>query len=142
MDVIEIAPNLHMLRLESRQAYLWHEVRSATLIDTVIADSGSANTGLLTELGIDLERIVITHGHEDHVGSAAELRAATGAPVLAHGADAPVVRGERKKAEPVLLDWERPLLEGATLTFRLRRPARSTTNSATKTCWTSRAARG
>ncbi|MEV0088305.1 MBL fold metallo-hydrolase [Saccharopolyspora sp. NPDC050642] len=111
MDVTEVVPNLYFLQLEFGQAYLLREGRSATLIDTGIAGSGPAITGLLAELDAELDRIVITHGHEDHTGSAAELRAATGAPVLAHGADAPVVRGERKQADPVLLDWERPLFE-------------------------------
>ncbi|MEV6232169.1 MBL fold metallo-hydrolase [Saccharopolyspora shandongensis] len=111
MDVTEIVPNLYFLRLEFGQAYLLREGRSATLIDTGIAGSSPAITGLLAELDAELDRIVITHGHEDHTGSAAELRTATGAPVLAHSADAPVVRGERKQADPVLLDWERPLFE-------------------------------
>ncbi|MBB5155087.1 MBL fold metallo-hydrolase [Saccharopolyspora phatthalungensis] len=111
MDVVPLVPNLYLLRPEFGQAYLWHEGGSATLIDTGIAGSGSAITGLLAELGTELNRIILTHGHEDHVGSAAEIRAATGAPVLAHGADAPVVRGERKRADPVLLDWERPLFD-------------------------------
>jgi glyoxylase-like metal-dependent hydrolase (beta-lactamase superfamily II) len=110
MDVVALTPNLYLLRPEFGQAYLWHEGRSATLVDTGIAGSGTAIIGLLTELDARLDRIVLTHGHEDHVGSAAELRAATGAPVLAHGSDAPVVRGERAQAEPVLLDGERRLL--------------------------------
>ncbi|MEV0702066.1 MBL fold metallo-hydrolase [Saccharopolyspora sp. NPDC050389] len=117
MDVIEVVPNLYFLALEFGQAYLWREGRSATLIDTGIAGSGPAIMGLLTELDTELDRIVITHGHEDHTGSAAELRTATAAPVLAHSADAPVVRGERKQAEPVLLDWERPLFESVAPTL-------------------------
>ncbi|MDT0486089.1 MULTISPECIES: MBL fold metallo-hydrolase [Streptomyces] len=39
-------------------------------------------------------RIVLTRFHEDHVGGASELGALTGAEVLAHPLDTPVVRGE------------------------------------------------
>lgn len=61
-----------------------------------------------------MRRIVITHGHEDHAGSAAEIRAWDGAPVHAHVADAPVVRGERRRKEPVITDFERPYWERVT----------------------------
>jgi glyoxylase-like metal-dependent hydrolase (beta-lactamase superfamily II) len=37
--------------------------------------------------------IVLTHAHWDHVGAAAELRAATGATVVASEVDAPVIEG-------------------------------------------------
>ena len=36
----------------------------------------------LTELGLKLKQILITHAHIDHVGGAMKLRAATGAPIL------------------------------------------------------------
>ena len=39
--------------------------------------------------------IVLTHQHWDHVGAAADLRTATGAPVIAHTLDAPFITGER-----------------------------------------------
>lgn len=42
----------------------------------------------------DIEQIVITHAHHDHIGSAAELRGMTGARVMVHHADAAVARGE------------------------------------------------
>lgn len=56
-----------------------------------------------------MRRIVLTHFHEDHAGGAGELAALTGAEVLAHHLDAPVVRGEVPRPSPVLEDWERPL---------------------------------
>ncbi|MDA3647810.1 MBL fold metallo-hydrolase [Saccharopolyspora indica] len=111
MDVDLVVPGLYCLRPEFGQAYLWLDGRSATLVDTGIVGSGPAITALLTELDADLDRIVITHGHQDHAGSAAELRAATGAPVLAHAGDAAAIRGERPMPPPVLLDWERPLFD-------------------------------
>ncbi|WP_188986378.1 MBL fold metallo-hydrolase [Saccharopolyspora thermophila] len=111
MDVVTVVPNLHLLRFEFGQAYLWREGRSATLVDTGIAGAGADIVRYLREIDVELARIVLTHGHEDHVGSAAEVRAATGAPVLAHRDDAPIVRGERPRPDPVLLDWERPLFE-------------------------------
>ena len=39
--------------------------------------------------------IVLTHHHWDHVGAAAELRKATGAPVIASAIDAPIITGEK-----------------------------------------------
>lgn len=42
----------------------------------------------------DVEQIVITHAHHDHIGSAAELRERSGARVLIHHADAAVARGD------------------------------------------------
>ena len=45
------------------------------------------------------EAIVITHGHWDHTGAAAELREATGAAVIASAIDAPGITGERAGLE-------------------------------------------
>jgi glyoxylase-like metal-dependent hydrolase (beta-lactamase superfamily II) len=58
-----------------------------------------------------VDRIVLTHGHVDHTGSAAELRESTGAPVQAGPGDAAVIRGEAEMAPPVLQDTERPIVE-------------------------------
>ena len=41
----------------------------------------------LTELGLTLKQILITHAHIDHVGGAALLKKATGAPVLLNQQD-------------------------------------------------------
>ena len=41
---------------------------------------------------------MLTHYHFDHVGAAAELREATGAPVIASAEDAPVIAGEKRWA--------------------------------------------
>ena len=43
--------------------------------------------------GRAVDAIVITHGHWDHTGAAAELREATGAPVIASAIDAGLVDG-------------------------------------------------
>jgi len=68
-----------MLRVNGWQLYVWRDRDSVTLIDT--GAPGSAAEILAKLPGID--RIVLTHGHVDHVGSAADLRASTGAPVMA-----------------------------------------------------------
>ena len=64
------------------------------LVDTGIPGSASAILGKLEELSIapgDIALIVITHAHPDHAGSAAELQAITGAPILAQRLDAPAL---------------------------------------------------
>ncbi|MCF2136277.1 MAG: MBL fold metallo-hydrolase [Candidatus Thorarchaeota archaeon] len=49
--------------------------------------------------------IVLTHGHPDHVGGAARLKKATGAPVMIHEGDAPILENpSRFIKERLLLD--------------------------------------
>lgn len=50
------------------------------------ADEASVVLGALE--GADVQAIVLTHGHFDHIGAVAEVAAATRAPVLIHADDA------------------------------------------------------
>lgn len=96
-----------MLKVNGWQVYRWQDGDRTTLIDT--GAPGGADE--LTFPG--LTQIVLTHWHTDHVGAAPELRTRTGARVSAGAADAAVLRGLTPPQEPVLEDWERPLLERA-----------------------------
>jgi glyoxylase-like metal-dependent hydrolase (beta-lactamase superfamily II) len=70
---------------------------------TVVVDPGGPPSGrsavrkVLLRLGTPprLNLMIITHGHFDHVGAAPGLRAATGAPIAVHRADAPWLRAGR-----------------------------------------------
>ncbi|MEV6975210.1 MBL fold metallo-hydrolase [Kitasatospora sp. NPDC093806] len=72
----------------------------------VIVDAGTPGSGRLildrvAEHGVDpadVALIVITHGHIDHFGSAAELSRLTGAPVAGHVADLGPYRAGRARA--------------------------------------------
>jgi glyoxylase-like metal-dependent hydrolase (beta-lactamase superfamily II) len=85
---------LHILRLRLPNVYLIGGERS------VLVDSGGPADvprilSFLQVHGIEagkLALILLTHGHWDHAGGAAELRAATKAPVAIHRADADLVR--------------------------------------------------
>ena len=117
MEITELLPRLHQVGLEFGQVYLWRDDDELTLVDTGIPGSGEAIAAAVESLGLPrsaVRHIVITHGHEDHAGSAAEIRAWDGAPVYVHAADAPVVRGERRREEPVITDFERPYWDRVT----------------------------
>jgi glyoxylase-like metal-dependent hydrolase (beta-lactamase superfamily II) len=65
--------------------------RRPILVDTGVPGSTAKVLKRIAEHGIgpgDLAAIVVTHAHIDHFGSAAELHRATGAPIIAHTADA------------------------------------------------------
>ncbi len=67
---------------------------------TAIVDTGNPGNAprivrQLERLGIEprsISLILLTHGHVDHFGSIHALKAATGAPVAIHAADAPALR--------------------------------------------------
>ncbi|PRX99824.1 MBL fold metallo-hydrolase [Allonocardiopsis opalescens] len=112
VEVVELLPHLHMLRFMVGQAYVWRDGASLTLIDAGPVGAGPGIARALRELGHgpeDVDRVVVTHFHEDHTGSLAEVAAWAGAVVVAHRADAPFVRGELAGPAPDFADWEREL---------------------------------
>ena len=71
--------------------------------EVAIVDPGADADNILAALGdAPLRCILLTHGHPDHVGALEEVRAATGAPVGMHPADAAAFD----------LDGDFPLLDG------------------------------
>jgi glyoxylase-like metal-dependent hydrolase (beta-lactamase superfamily II) len=107
MDTVPITPNLTMLRVNGWQLYVWRDDDSVTLIDTGAPGSGAEILSAVP----DVNRIVLTHGHVDHSGSAGELRQATGAPVLAGAGDAAAIRTGAALPPPVFEDWEVPVYQ-------------------------------
>jgi glyoxylase-like metal-dependent hydrolase (beta-lactamase superfamily II) len=107
MESLTVTPNLTMLTVNGWQLYAWRDGDSVTLIDTGAPGSGA---DIVTAVH-GVERIVLTHGHADHTGSAAELHESTGASVMAGEGDAAVIRGEAEMPPAVFEDWEIPIYE-------------------------------
>ena len=94
-------------------AYLARRLDGFAVVDTGVPGSGPAILDAVAQLGgqpEDLRQIVLTHSHGDHMGSAADLAAATGAPVFAGAADAPVIRGDTPDTFRPLTESERALI--------------------------------
>jgi glyoxylase-like metal-dependent hydrolase (beta-lactamase superfamily II) len=114
MDFIELIPGLHFLRFPVGHAYLCHDPDGLTLVDTSVPGSAPQIAAAIRALGhdpADLRRLVLTHFHADHAGSAAQIASWGGVEVCAHHADAPFLRGEAPGPPPDLAAWERPVFE-------------------------------
>jgi glyoxylase-like metal-dependent hydrolase (beta-lactamase superfamily II) len=112
MTIVELRPHLYRLVLGRYQAYLWRDDDSVTLIDTGEAGCGETIAAALKQIGLtqgDLDRVVLTHFHDDHAGSAAEVGSWGDVQVVAHVLDAPVIRGDRPGPPPNFTDFERGL---------------------------------
>ncbi|WP_245764797.1 MBL fold metallo-hydrolase [Nonomuraea jiangxiensis] len=112
---MEIRRELHLLRLEFGQAYLWHDADGLTLVDTGIATSGAEIAEAIGRLGLRTDavrQVVLTHYHEDHCGGAASVALWGDVTVMAHRLEAPVIRGERSAPPPNFTDEERALHRG------------------------------
>jgi glyoxylase-like metal-dependent hydrolase (beta-lactamase superfamily II) len=107
MDTVVVSPNLTMLRVGGWQVYVWRDDDSVTVIDTGAPGSGDEILGAVPRV----DRIVLTHGHVDHCGSAAELQEATGATVFAGAGDSMEIRDGVAMPPPVFEDWEVPIHE-------------------------------
>jgi glyoxylase-like metal-dependent hydrolase (beta-lactamase superfamily II) len=107
MDTVVLSSNLTMLRVRGWQVYLWRDDQLVTLIDTGAPGSGAEILSAVPRI----DRIVLTHGHVDHCGSAAELQEATGATVFAGAGDAAPIKNGTAMPPPVFEDWEIPIHE-------------------------------
>src|SRR5690606_5873022 len=91
-----IAPGLYELRLGQVNAHLIDDQDDGlTLVDTGYPGSAAAILGAIRELGrspSDLRHIIVTHSHEDHAGSLAELNRLTPARSYMHPIDAAMTR--------------------------------------------------
>jgi glyoxylase-like metal-dependent hydrolase (beta-lactamase superfamily II) len=114
MKVVELLPQLHLLRFPVGNAYLWRDAAGLTLIDTGVSGCAPLIGKAIEELGYqrsDVQRLLLTHCHEDHIGSAADIIGWGDIVVFAHRADAPMIRGEMAAPPPQLADWEQLLLD-------------------------------
>ena len=101
---MEIIEGVHAIdSLGIGRAYLYAEADRLTLIDTGLTGSADRIFAAIEAAGRkagDLRQIIITHCHNDHTGSLADVVERTGAQVLAHPLDAPVVRGDAPPPPP------------------------------------------
>ena len=114
MDVIELVPRLHFIRLPVGHAYLWSDPDGLTLIDSGLPGSAPLIADAILRAGsepAELRRLVLTHFHADHIGGASDISGWGEVEVLAHHADAPFIRGRAPGPAPDLSDWERPIYD-------------------------------
>ena len=75
----------------------------------------------LTDLGLKLKQILVTHAHIDHVGGALRLKRLTGAPILLNENDLPLLQMMEDQAQwigvptPETAPPDGPLTDGATV---------------------------
>jgi len=63
--------------------------------EAIVIDPGDEVSRIhrrLTELGLQLKQILVTHAHIDHVGGALKLKRLTGAPILLNENDLPLLK--------------------------------------------------
>lgn len=111
MEAERLTDWLWSLRTPIVQAYAVRERDGFVLIDTSTAGNEGAILDALGGAGATVHEIALTHGHDDHTGSAAKLVERTGARVLAPTGDIPFIQREAAMPPPQLLDWEVPIYE-------------------------------
>lgn len=80
------------------------KTRDAMVVDP--GDDGSLILQLAEKEGLKISKIVNTHGHFDHIGANRQLVEATGAELMIHAADLPLLPQARHHAEAFGLSVE------------------------------------
>jgi len=95
---MEVVPGLHWVEsIWDTKVYVLFEAERMVLIDAATPGRAGAVWRYLESLGHPpqaVDEIWLTHGDIDHMGSVAALKTGSGASVVAHWADAPLVDGQ------------------------------------------------
>ena len=103
ISVSEVAPGIFRYGSRYINCYLIQEGGRLTLLDTGLPSYVRNLHEALDEMGRslgDIDAIVLTHCHIDHMGSAKQVAAESSASVHAHEKDGPPIRGERRLPIP------------------------------------------
>ncbi len=117
VTVEQLTDWLYCLRTSVVQVYAIQQSKGFVLIDSGVGGYAHAYLEALAGVAgsapedVRVSEIFLTHGHEDHSGSAAELAKMTGARVRGPALDADVIEGRAVRQPPQLLAWEIPLFE-------------------------------
>jgi glyoxylase-like metal-dependent hydrolase (beta-lactamase superfamily II) len=90
-----VADGIHRIEDSYTNWYLVEEDGRLTVVDAGVPSSWSSLQEALGQLGRtldDVEAVVLTHAHFDHVGFAARARSELGVPVYVHENDVPLAR--------------------------------------------------
>jgi glyoxylase-like metal-dependent hydrolase (beta-lactamase superfamily II) len=90
-----IAPGVHRVEDAFTNWYLVEEDSRLTVVDAGVPSSWDSFTDALAQIGRsrdDVEALVLTHAHFDHVGFAERARRELGVPVYVHENDVPVTK--------------------------------------------------
>jgi glyoxylase-like metal-dependent hydrolase (beta-lactamase superfamily II) len=91
----DVAPGVHRVEDCHTNWYIIEQDGRLTIVDAGVPSSWESLHGVLATLGrrpADIEALVLTHGHFDHVGFAERARVELGVPVYVHEADVPLTR--------------------------------------------------
>ena len=94
---MRLSPSLHRLGEPIVGCYLLEEAGEVTIVDAGVPAYYGDLTAELAAMGRtieDVRALVLTHGHEDHIGFAERLRAERDVPVSIHELDRALARGE------------------------------------------------
>jgi glyoxylase-like metal-dependent hydrolase (beta-lactamase superfamily II) len=95
----DVADGIHRVEEAYTNWYLVEDAGRVTIVDTGFPRSWAALQDALRTVGRspgDVEAVVLTHAHFDHVGFAARARKELGVPILAHEREIPVLEHPRR----------------------------------------------
>ena len=111
MGAKRVINGVHVVAMGMANAFLIEDQNGFTLIDAGFPGKEAAVFGTIRELGRSLDQLkhlIFTHGHPDHIGSAAAIVRETGARTYLHPLDIPMAESggpfRPLKAAPGLLN--------------------------------------